>query len=622
MNRTFFLPLFLILSLCFVLAACDDSSSGDDDDDTPSPDGDLADGDQPALDGDIPSDDDDDNDTDGDTEAEEEEFSDGDTDGDTEQKPDGYCEWEHDCDEGEHCHFESHRCLTACDPTTFDDDCPGSETVCVMLLTGEGIGNGVCVAKEVGGKEYGQNCNSSTPCKQGLYCDQEAGRCTKFCDPDREPPCENGLACEPDSSVYNLPVCVFCGVYSPCEEGFRCDGGYCVSTSSCTSVLDCPDGTVCRAGYCNRTCATQGCPDGLSCDSQSGLCQNTCDPECAEGECCLDGHCGPCCSESCALGETCQFDAACAPGSHCCLPVEDCTAQEDGFCGNARCDEETGICTEQCPALCPFGTVCSASTNYECIPQPLQSSCTLGNFCNLMCFSCQTSQSGPLCQPDYTLQGCNPSCLPERVICGQGDIPGAIDCCDNNTCCETSDGTSVCCPSGQCNPGVGCEGGPTEPTCEECDALLGVWCLEDDEDSCQTDLAELEIYRNAQEPCYISTSRLGGTWLGEVMGCGTESLARLEENGKTCAFYWDDETNILRLNCQNDAGDETCQSNYWGSETQSCEMIDEDGDIDGDEDGDEDGDTDGDEDGDTDSDEDGDTDGDEDGDIDGDEDLG
>ncbi len=111
-----------------------------------------------------------------------------------------------------------------------------------------------------------------------------------------------------------------------------------------------------------------------------------CDPPCAEGEACVEGHCEPCAFAACA-GRCCEDGEVCADGG-CCRP--DCRDLE---CGDDGCGGSCGTC--------PGGDECSP-TGHCCVPDCEGRVCG-GDGCGGSCGQCEPNlfcvDEGRGCEP-------------------------------------------------------------------------------------------------------------------------------------------------------------------------------------------------------------------------------
>ena len=148
-----------------------------------------------------------------------------------------------------------------------------------------------------------RDCESACDCTPGQTCTD--GRCTSASAPTyccEGGFCPSGEACQFESG--SMAICP----EDPCNSACDCDPG-----------LSCLAG-VCQLGSSPVFCCDQGtCPDGMACESLSGVrgmcpssgCRTACD--CPTGQNCLGGSCvfdeEPifCCdSGSCPAGATCE----------------------------------------------------------------------------------------------------------------------------------------------------------------------------------------------------------------------------------------------------------------------------------------------------------------------------
>lgn len=132
-----------------------------------------------------------------------------------------------------------------------------------------------------------------------------------------------------------------------CADGESCVEGVCVAEAECATDDECGDGELCVEGECVAD---------TSCET---------DDDCAEGEVCEEG--------ACVEPTGCESDDDCGDGQYCdgdvctdyeCVQDSDCGgcgADEDPICVDNAC-----ACEEPCPQGCGDGTACCAA-NDECI---------------------------------------------------------------------------------------------------------------------------------------------------------------------------------------------------------------------------------------------------------------
>lgn len=250
------------------------------------------------------------------------------------------CAKDGDCAYAEYCDPVGGNCATACDPTLIF--CALSKT-CRPIPTPDYQPRGVCVA-EWTGQAKGEACSAAQPCAPGLFCGASA-RCETICNRQGTTDCGAGLSCAAQTG-YAFDTCRYCQGDAQCGTHRLCRDGLCVSDGYCMSRYDCAQGEVCIAGACGPGCVNEAdCQPGLGlCDA--GLCYvNQCAEDCAaKGLCCARHECGPCCASSCGGNQLCAYAAECSAGLSCCVEQVDCRARPLGYCGTQVCDTLTGTC--------------------------------------------------------------------------------------------------------------------------------------------------------------------------------------------------------------------------------------------------------------------------------------
>ncbi|MBU0553776.1 thrombospondin type 3 repeat-containing protein [Myxococcota bacterium] len=225
----------------------------------------------------------------------------------------------------------------------------------------EPIGDGADVAETLCGFGACAVCNG---CEAGICagvdcphsdCDLRQGVCLD--------PCE-GISCvAPEVCDPGLRACVRTnlGPCEPCEGDAQCaaegadrcslfpDGGrFC--SSGCRRDEDCPQGALCytdevaRARFCapqTLTCVDRcggvSCPADQACDPLTGVCGA---PRClTAADCGVEEYCGredrqchPSGQGEIPLGERCEADEACAPGTVCVLTACLALCERDADC--------------------------------------------------------------------------------------------------------------------------------------------------------------------------------------------------------------------------------------------------------------------------------------------------
>lgn len=319
-----------------------------------------------------------------------------------------------------------------------NDDCEACET-CT---------NGICVSN----------------CETDEYCDN--GAC-KECLTDEHCPCNqeclNGeCGCPPEFPVSVGDCCYACTEGETNESCQVCVGGQWVA-------VDCGENYFLNP----ETCECQECLDSGDCDEP-----NTC---CVNGSCeCCPGY---------------YFD----PASNGCLPIPDCSDNEDcpdcyncvnGSCVEFTCPEgyvRTGIdghcCVKECDCdnpSCPSGYVCTEYDESTCYCKPCEGDCVDNEDCSQGC-GCYDGNCGPKpkgCEgPCYTGVDCavGCGCLEgecvdcETLGCNNNDdclLASGCTCDDNN--CVASSCEDPCTDGYDCDEGCGCD----EGQCKDCSDVV------------------------------------------------------------------------------------------------------------------------------------------------------
>ena len=252
-------------------------------------------------------------------------------------------------------------------------------------------------------------------------------------------------------------ACGRCGPLGP--DG--CDG----IDSDCDGRIDedpdCPEGELCIEGHCVDRCNNNECPTGLLCIE--GFCIEPCDAvDCAANQICEEGRCiDPCegvvCGDgACVMGEcgddTCER-TGCPEGQRCVGGL--CAADPclDADCADGEFCRE-GACVSSCATVsCALNERC---IDGDCVPDPCFGiECSDGDRC----------EAG-LCGPDP----CAGVECPEGQTCNDGFCGG--DPCQSIECppaerCEVIEGTAQCLgdwtgddtPGGRVDMGVGPDAG-------------------------------------------------------------------------------------------------------------------------------------------------------------------
>ncbi len=262
-----------------------------------------------------------------------------------------------------------------------------------------------------------------TPCSdEHLVCDPVVGTCGRCSD---DGPCRTLIGphgqcfkgtCLPDSDEDGVPDTI-----DPC----RLD-----PTNTCTIRCGdelCDDGEDCVT--CPQDC---GCDDGNHCtkdvcDPDARICANTplpCGSGCGGGNVC-DGRGG--CGEpggeaaSCGCTEVCRRGLMCLQGS--CIVAT---------CGDGKCENECGVCPEDCPpSTCAGDGTCDPTTGEDCLTSA-DCACTTGDLCD---------PRSPLADVNGCVGGCGDGrCHPDECAFCAKDC--SVSDCSGNGVCDTAIGES------------------------------------------------------------------------------------------------------------------------------------------------------------------------------------
>lgn len=299
---------------------------------------------------------------------------------------------------------------------------------CGTCADGESCTDGACVAGS------SPNCVEDG-CPAGDTCNQTTGECETptgtgdvctTCGADSD--CPGGWSC---ISLVSGKVCL-----EPCTTNDACDTGWsCVgSPSVCT-----PD-----ISYSCDGCVSAGCPDGQTCDPESGECAvpgGLCEP------CTENWHCGPgagCINEP-GGGKVCK--PRCSPGGAACPESASCQLDSDSQLN--VCAYDAAQCCYDTQAVCGAGVTCSGATpillNGACVQCATDDDCEGGGSCNQSNNTCESAECS----------GATP-----YLIDGE-----CVECLTNDHC-----------PDGNCNTDSH-ECKAADDACGECNADYPV-CLE------------------------------------------------------------------------------------------------------------------------------------------------
>ena len=285
---------------------------------------------------------------------------------------------------------------------------------------------------------------------------------------------------------------------SACEgSDEKCGDRYCYANETCIN-----DKCVVTTNV--SLCDGKTCPQGQTCNPDTGECQPTTTDLC-KGKTCPTGTCNPltgnceggqtnlCLNKTCKPGQTCNSqNGECEGEINLCIN-KNCPANQHCNKINGECEGGTDLCANK---TCPQGQVCNSS-NGECegsIDLCANKTCPTNQHCNQANGECEGNVDLCANKTCPANQECNPA---------NGECEGEIDLCANKTCpsnqeCNPANGecepitVDLCegkppCPYGQCNPATGhCEGA-CETACESWQyCALGSGTCKNDTGRCTT----------------------------------------------------------------------------------------------------------------------------------------
>lgn len=121
------------------------------------------------------------------------------------------------------------------------------------------------------------------------------------------PNCKDDEHCQEQGEVCVQGTCQECATEANCKEGFRCDGGKCVTAAAgCTRDEECGANKICQAGSCTAAeCTGDGeCGTGKCNKGRCTVAQDTCttSDDCGAGRDCQGGRCV-------SASSACRWDA-------------------------------------------------------------------------------------------------------------------------------------------------------------------------------------------------------------------------------------------------------------------------------------------------------------------------
>lgn len=302
-----------------------------------------------------------------------------------------------------------------CASCTADDDCGGTEDLCITATGDE--------------RFCGRACGDALPCPADYFCallDEAAG--IQQCVPDNltcidrcaDAACDAGEICDPLSGECRRPLRLCetgCTIDAVCGDG---------PEDLCLNVPGTPDGErACFTG-CNPQAETPACPPDFFCGSldpdnapERGVCfpfEGTCVDRCATVDCPAGENCDPV-TGGCSAAQY----GACEPG---CANNAQCGGQDD-LCLNLGIGDGAH-CWQDCTNTgCPGGYDCRSligTTIRVCIP--------LGNDCST-CYA-------QACFPDGVCNPVDGGCEPLPRVCSSDRDCSPTELCDptSATCVE------------------------------------------------------------------------------------------------------------------------------------------------------------------------------------------
>jgi hypothetical protein len=299
--------------------------------------------------------------------------------------------------------------------------------------------------------------------QEDYYCDESG---CYYCDglgcrdvnPPGRAPCTCGdRECGTGTACTTLGCTVECTTSDQCARGTECERGLCVSpretapTASiecapCTTTAECEatdPGTICVDGACvppaRPTCDTTApCAAGRVCvDGECRLPEETCrfTSECGDERVCVDQHCTYACPDvPCPTGSTCT-DGYCRE-----TPTVDCTTSTMCGAGEVCID---GSCWSGCDSAddCGVGRYCGTDGR-----------CRLDDVPHPVCSPETPCASGAVCVDGVCRSPCETA-----TDCRRFDEQ--LTFCVERLCFTTSEATSNCSASSECNAGQDCVDG-------------------------------------------------------------------------------------------------------------------------------------------------------------------
>ena len=313
--------------------------------------------------------------------------------------------------------------------------------------------------------------------------------------------CTNDADCEPDDSCCSLGSESYC--FADCETNADCGTGW-----MCYQLGRGGKQCIPMSFSCEPPCLREGCPEGRTCDQQTGTCEEpigvcgTCDMDwdCAEGlRCYAHGHyCAqPCPAQACPPHSQCQqvnevSVEVCVSFSPLCCYGHECGCEEG-------CPPETPHCFEgecvQCfdDEHCPTDECIVNDCRSESCPEPEAPFELDGD-----CVGCLGQEHCP--HPDYcnTQHNCQESVPPNECAYCQDPYPACtqingvwscVQCTDDSYCIgeQTCDTTIFACTGVGGDPIPPCTGCTSDADCVSLSGTFDLAC--DVPSGCCYDLA-------------------------------------------------------------------------------------------------------------------------------------
>lgn len=232
-------------------------------------------------------------------------------------------------------------------------------------------------------------CSTDNQCSIGTTCSN--GTCVDIvCSTDID--CEGSQQC-----ISGFCIEKVCTTNSDCSQyGEACSGGFCVPYGgTCTTSLDCNNGAIgCVGGVCAQCSTSSDCQNGYC---SNGLCINSCQGMCSNGDVCVQNKQQVCCSPDPNCGQTCVTQGTgacnyCVNGIYTCKQgetFEGCSADSDCVSGKCFIGSDKGN-------VCGYVESSECVTNYDPINPTINGSCGSGApFCSKG--TCSTVPLGAPC---------------------------------------------------------------------------------------------------------------------------------------------------------------------------------------------------------------------------------